>query len=177
MSHVQNKKTFFFSKITKPDHKFSKTFYFIKISYVLAELLFFCFVWCLFAKKCHFYFYSYIKLHADSRLNFLTMRTFFISSHNSCVIKIRVFILGKIISNFTLSDAEDSTSGPFNRGGIADLSLLRSCWEHYLAIHQKSQEPNFWKVIWTVLFEINSSNQIESNEFIHLHDFTNFGKY
>ena len=31
-------KTFFFAEITTPDHKLSKTFYFIKISYVLAEL-------------------------------------------------------------------------------------------------------------------------------------------
>ena len=29
-------------------------------------------------------------------------------------------------NNFTLSDAEDNTSGPLNRGGIADLSLLRT---------------------------------------------------
>ena len=33
----QTKKQFF-SEITKADHKFSKTFHFIKISYVLAEL-------------------------------------------------------------------------------------------------------------------------------------------
>ena len=37
-------------------------------------------------------------------------------------------------SNFALSDAEDNTSGPLNRGGIADLPLLRTL----LAIHQKS---------------------------------------
>ena len=36
-------------------------------------------------------------------------------------------------NNFALSDAEDSTSGPLNRGGIADLPLLRTL----LAIHQK----------------------------------------
>ena len=29
-------------------------------------------------------------------------------------------------NNFALSDAEDSTSGLLNRGGIADLSLLRT---------------------------------------------------
>ena len=27
-------------------------------------------------------------------------------------------------NNFALSDAEDNTSGPLNRGGIADLPLL-----------------------------------------------------
>ena len=45
--------------------------------------------------------------------------------------------------NFALSDAEDHTSGPLNRGGIADLLLLRTL----LAIRQKSREPIFWEVI------------------------------
>ena len=38
-----------------------------------------------------------------------------------------------VINNFVLSDAEDNISGPLNRGGIADLPLLRTL----LAIHQK----------------------------------------
>ena len=38
-------------------------------------------------------------------------------------------------NNFALLNAEDNTSGPLNRGGIADLSLLRTL----LAIPQKSQ--------------------------------------
>ena len=46
-------------------------------------------------------------------------------------------------NNFALSDAEDNTSGPLNRRGIADLHLLRTL----LAIRQKSREPSFWKVI------------------------------
>ena len=46
-------------------------------------------------------------------------------------------------NNFTLSDADDNTSGSLNRGGIADLPLLRTL----LAICQKSQEPSFWEVI------------------------------
>ena len=37
-------------------------------------------------------------------------------------------------NNFALSDAENNTSGPLNRGGIADLPLLRTL----LAICQKS---------------------------------------
>ena len=37
-------------------------------------------------------------------------------------------------NNLALSDAEDSTSRPLNRGGIADLLLLRTL----LAICQKS---------------------------------------
>ena len=37
-------------------------------------------------------------------------------------------------NNFALSDAEDNTSRPLNRGGRADLNLLRTL----LAIRQKS---------------------------------------
>ena len=39
-------------------------------------------------------------------------------------------------SNFALSDAEDNTSSPLNRGGIAELTLLRTL----LVILQKSGE-------------------------------------
>ena len=39
-------------------------------------------------------------------------------------------------NNFTFSDAEDNISKPLNRGGIADLSLLRTL----LAIHQMSRD-------------------------------------
>ena len=46
-------------------------------------------------------------------------------------------------NNFALSDAEDNTSGPLNRGGIADLPLLRTL----LAICQRSREPSFWEVM------------------------------
>ena len=46
-------------------------------------------------------------------------------------------------NNFALSDAEDNTSDPLNRGGIADLPLLRTL----LAIFQKSREPSFWEVM------------------------------
>ena len=46
-------------------------------------------------------------------------------------------------NNFALPDAEDNNAGPLNRRGIADLPLLRTI----LAIHQKSQEPSFWKVM------------------------------
>ena len=46
-------------------------------------------------------------------------------------------------NNFALSDAEDNTSRPLNRGGITDLPLLRTL----LAIRQKSREPSFWEVM------------------------------
>ena len=44
-------------------------------------------------------------------------------------------------NNFVLSHAEGNTSGPLNRGGIADLPLLRTL----LAIRQKSRELSFWE--------------------------------
>ena len=54
----------------------------------------------------------------------------------------RLEFLGKFLANnFALSDAEDNTSGLLNRGGIADLSLLRTL----LAICQKSWVPSFWE--------------------------------
>ena len=48
-----------------------------------------------------------------------------------------------LANNFALSDTEDNTSGQLNRGGIADLPLLRTL----LATRQKSQEPSFWDVM------------------------------
>ena len=56
----------------------------------------------------------------------------------------RFEFLGKFLANnFASSDAEDNTSGPLNRGGIADLPLLKTL----LAIRQKSREPSFWEVM------------------------------
>ena len=48
-----------------------------------------------------------------------------------------------LANNFALSDAEDNTSGPLNREGIADLPLLRTL----LTIRQKSREPSFWEAM------------------------------
>ena len=54
----------------------------------------------------------------------------------------RLEYLEKFSANsFALSDAKDNTSGPLNRGGIADLPLLKTI----LAICQKSREPSFWE--------------------------------
>ena len=56
----------------------------------------------------------------------------------------RFEFLEKFLANdFALSDAEDNTSGLLNRGGIADLPLLRTL----LAIRQKSREPSFWELM------------------------------
>ena len=46
-----------------------------------------------------------------------------------------------LTNNFALPDAEDNTSGPLNRGRVADLPLLRTL----LAIRQKSRESSFWE--------------------------------
>ena len=46
-------------------------------------------------------------------------------------------------NNFASSGAEDNTSRLLNRGGIADLPLLRTVLE----ICQKSEEPSFWEVV------------------------------
>ena len=54
-------------------------------------------------------------------------------------------------NNFAFSDAEDNTSGPLNRGDIADLPLLRTL----LAICQKSEEPSFWKVMNSCFISIS----------------------
>ena len=48
-----------------------------------------------------------------------------------------------LANNVALSDTEDHNSGLLNRGGIADLPLLRTL----LAICQKSREPSFWEVM------------------------------
>ena len=48
-----------------------------------------------------------------------------------------------LANNFALSDAEDNTSRPLNRGDIADLPLLKTL----LAIRQKFREPSFWEVM------------------------------
>ena len=54
----------------------------------------------------------------------------------------RLQFLEKFLAIFCSTDAEDNTSGPLNRGGIADLSLFRTL----LAIHQKCREPSFWEL-------------------------------
>ena len=51
-------------------------------------------------------------------------------------------------NNFALSDAEDNTSGLLNRGGIADLPLLRTL----LAIRQKWWEQSSWEGMDSFVF-------------------------
>ena len=52
-----------------------------------------------------------------------------------------------LANNFALSDVEDNASRPLNRGGIADLPLLRTLF----AIHQNSREPSFWEVMGSLV--------------------------
>ena len=58
-----------------------------------------------------------------------------------------------LANNFALSDAKDYNSSPLNRGGIADLPLLRTL----LAICQKSREPGFWEVMESFVLEAYAS--------------------
>ena len=53
-------------------------------------------------------------------------------------------------NNFALSDTEANNSGRLNRGGMAELSLLR----RLLAIRQKSWEPSFWEAIYSCFTRI-----------------------
>ena len=65
MPKMKNK--FFLADIRKADHQLSETFYFIKISYVLAELwTFFYLEWYFLSKKCHFHLK---QLHHGNSLN------------------------------------------------------------------------------------------------------------
>ena len=66
-----------------------------------------------------------------------------------------------LANNFALSDAEDNTSGPLNRGGIADLPLLRTL----LAIRQKSREPSFWEVMDSFVLVAYASLAVSRNPF------------
>ena len=53
------------------------------------------------------------------------------------------FLQKFLANNSALSDAEDNTSSPLNRRGIADLLLLKTV----LAICQMSREQSFWEVM------------------------------
>ena len=56
----------------------------------------------------------------------------------------RLELLEKFLANnFASSDTQDNTSGPLNRGSIADLPLMRII----LAISQKSSESSFWELM------------------------------
>ena len=62
----------------------------------------------------------------------------------------RLEFLEKILTNnLALSDAEDNTSGPLNRGGIANLALFRTL----LAICQKFRELSLWEVMDQLLYD------------------------
>ena len=50
------------------------------------------------------------------------------------------FLEKELGNNFASWDAKGKTSALLNRGGISDLTLLRTL----LGIHQKSQELSFW---------------------------------
>ena len=67
-----------------------------------------------------------------------------------------------LVHNFALSYAEYSTSGPLNRGGITDLSLLRTL----LAIRIRSQEPSFWELMDSIVLLLTYANLTASKTFL-----------
>ena len=58
-----------------------------------------------------------------------------------------------VFSRFALSDVENNTSRPLNRGGTADLPLLRTL----LAICQKSREPSFLEMMDSFILLVYAS--------------------
>ena len=58
-----------------------------------------------------------------------------------------------LANNFALSDAEDNTSSPLNRGGIVGLPVLKTL----LAIRQKSRERSFWEVMDSFVLVVYAS--------------------
>ena len=67
----------------------------------------------------------------------------------------RLELLEKFLANnFVLSDAEDKTSRPLNRGGIADLPLLG------IVICRKSRQPSFWGVILVAYASLAASRTL-----------------
>ena len=62
----------------------------------------------------------------------------------------RLEFLETLLANkFALSDTDDNTSRPIDRGSIADLLLLRTLLE----IRQKFQEPGFSEVIRLLFYQ------------------------
>ena len=61
----------------------------------------------------------------------------------------RLELLKKFLAILLYQMQKKNTSGLLNRGGIANLALLRIL----LAILQKSREPSFWEVMEQLLYE------------------------
>ena len=75
------------------------------------------------------------------------------------------FLENFLANNSALSDAEDNTTGPLNRGGIAELLLLRTLLE----IRQKSQEPGFREVM--VYFVLLAYASLASSRIFFCNDY------
>ena len=74
------------------------------------------------------------------------------------------FLKKFLANNFVLSDAEGITSGLLNGKGIAYLPLLRAL----LAIHNKSQEPSFCKMMGSFVL-LSYASLTASNPFWNNH--------
>ena len=97
--------------------------------------------WCLWKTKVSYDIFNQLGWSYRNIMQFQISSRGENSSRNTWVNNIRV--PRKVFNNFALSEAEDNIPGPLNRGGIADLPLLRTL----LAIRQKSRESGFWEVI------------------------------
>ena len=74
----------------------------------------------------------------------------------------RLEFLEKYLANsFALSNAKDNTFMSLNRGGIADLHLLRTL----LAIRQKSQGPSFLEVMHSFVLVAYANLAVFTNLF------------
>ena len=72
----------------------------------------------------------------------------------------RLVFLEKFLTNyFALSDAEDNTSKRLNRGGIADLSLLKTL----LGICQKSHKPRSLELMYSFISLAYASLQLQEH--------------
>ena len=75
-----------------------------------------------------------------------------------------------LVNNFALSYADDNTSRPLNRGGIADLTLLTTL----IAICQTSWEPGFWELMDLFVLLAHASFTASRTLWLQLLTFLNF---
>ena len=84
----------------------------------------------------------------------------------------RLVLLEKFLANnFVFSDVEDSTSVPLNRGGMANLTLLRIL----LAIRQMSRDSGFWELMDSFVLLAYTSLAASRTLLQRLLDFLYFG--
>ena len=84
----------------------------------------------------------------------------------------RLVLLEKFLANnFVFSDVEDSTSVPLNRGGMANLTLLRIL----LSIRKMSRDSSFWELMDSFVLLAYTSLAASRTLLQRLLDFLYFG--